>query len=224
MPGMGLRILSPSPLAMYAPEASRAPRQELAAEQRIDWRAIRRAYGPDGVAGDLDRARVAETIALCEPDPRTGTMQLILLDDPAGREDWIAGRNLDNQRTRPESFQLMSLHQQHTLVRLRYRAEQAGWVRLAFAHFPTHRAEVDGRTTRCARTALGMTAIPVPAGEHTVALRASFALWEWLLVMLASIGVLTAGVVTIIGLFRAGHRGYDSVEDAPTPTENKEVQ
>ena len=224
VPGTGLRILSPCPLAMYAPEASRVPRQELANEQRIDWRAIRRAFGPDGVADDLDRARVAEIIALCDPDLRTGTLQLILLDDPAGSADWAAGRNLDIQRTRPESFQLMSLHQQHTRVRLRYRAEQAGWVRLAFAHFPTHLAEVDGRTTRCARTALGMTAIPVPAGEHTVALRASFALWEWLLVLLASIGALTAGVVTIVGLFRAGHRGYNSREEARTPTENKEVQ
>jgi len=66
-----------------------------------------------------------------------------------------------------------------------------------------------------------MTAIPVPAGEHTVALQATLAPWEWFLVLLAVIGTLAAAGMTFAGLSRAAHRRYDDHEGDPTPTRSQ---
>jgi len=221
VPDTGHRIDGATPMAMYAPTAVLAQDAVRADERQIDWRAIRRAFGALEDSDDLDRARLREVVVRCAPDLQNSTLLLALLgESPRGRER-VSGITHGRQRSRPGSFQLVTLRQQHTRVELRYRAEHDGWLRLAYAHFPTHRVEVDGHAGECARTALGMTAIPVPAGEHTVALQATLAPWEWFLVLLAVIGTLAAAGMTFAGLSRAAHRRYDDHEGDPTPTRSQ---
>ncbi len=221
-PDTGHRIDGATPMAMYAPTAVRDHDVLRAGRRKTDWRAIRRAFGALEDSDDLDRARLREVVARCAPDLHESTLQLVLLGESPRVRERVAGSIRGEQPRRPGSFQLVTLRQQHTRVELRYRAEQDGWLRLAYAHFPTHRVEVDGHAGECARTALGMTAIPVPAGEHNVALQATLAPWEWFLALLAIVGTLAAAGVTFAGLSRAPHRRYDDHEGDPTPTRSQE--
>jgi hypothetical protein len=90
-------------------------------------------------------------------------------------------------------------------VRLSVRTREAGFVRLAYSHYPALRVTMDGSATNPMRSLLGAIVLPIGAGHHTIELHATR---PWvtrsLLSGLAGVVLIVLAVVTSRRAARSG--------------------
>jgi hypothetical protein len=116
--------------------------------------------------------------------------RLLVMDDALHAS---ALRASDLEPIETIQFRVSQLVEQHTRVSFRYGADRPGFLRLAYAHAPFGKVEIDGRSVPFSRDAFGSIVVFAPPGSHQLAWKVGISpLRAWLLAVsaLAAMGVL----------------------------------
>jgi len=194
-PGLGTAYELPHAYPAWFSQLLDKSRRDSRVIEQETWASIR----PKFEERTLDTTCLAHILRTMDLSPAEPLASCLLLHDSSDDAELARLQSSAPLQGRPE-FVILHARETHASFGLRYRSSASGYVLLAYSYFPFNRVRIDGAAARAHRSAMNLTVVPIPAGEHVLEIQAGISPLRQALLWLAAIGLV---LLLAVGMRRA---------------------